>query len=428
MEFTPYQQELIAQFTSGEKIDRHHVFDRGTLREFFIIQNDPAIWGLILTVLEGQGIRASRIERAVEDAHRRHNGQGSSAEGYPSPQSGTTILETAYPPPTYFVHGMLHHGLTLIAGKMKRGKSYLALHMAMDISFGRKAFQALNTTQSRVLYVSLEDHPPLIQDRLKKIQPNLASLPDLDFIYTLPQLGEGALDALQHYVAHGEYRVIIIDTIGRVTPDFGAQRRQMNEYTKVTHLLGPLQTWANEHHIAVVLIDHVRKAEADDIFDTVMGTSAKMGIADHGIVYQRKDYDPDALLHMRGRWTGDDKIILTMVDGHLEFLGQGEQYDLSREQKQVLKALEEEHIPMKIQEIMATVGVPQGQYARFKKILQRMIRDGLIDRTGHGFYCALQRAEYEEPEMVSRASSTAHDAVVRQQEDEDDTIDDLIED
>jgi hypothetical protein len=173
----------------------------------------------------------------------------------------------------------------------------------------------------------------------------------------------------------------------------------MNEYSKVTHLLAPLQTWANEQHLSVVLIDHVRKAEADDIFDTVMGTSAKMGVADHGIVYQRKDYDPDALLHMRGRWIGDDKIILTMVDGHLEFLGQGEQYDLSREQRQILKALEDDHLPMKIQEIMKTVGVPDGQYGRFKKILQRMIHDGLIDRTGHGSYCALKHSDYDDSDV-----------------------------
>jgi hypothetical protein len=127
-----------------------------------------------------------------------------------------------------------------------------------------------------------------------------------------------------------------------------------------------------------------------------MGTSAKMGIADHGIVYQRKDYDNDALLHMRGRWIGDDKIILTLVDGHLEFLGQGEQYDLSREQKQILRALEQEGLPMKIHDLMATVGTPQGQYARFKKMLYRMRGEGLIDQTGHGLYCALRRADYDD--------------------------------
>jgi hypothetical protein len=394
MELTTKQYELLDTVEKGASQDTLHNEDN--LCEFWQMMRHKGIKSRILTAIRKAGITLEPWLDALEDARKRRNGHTPHDTTLPRPESGSHILATTYPPPTYFVQGMLHHGLTLIAGKMKRGKSYLALHMAMDISFGRKAFQALSTIKARVLYVSLEDHQPLIQKRLKDIQPNIETLPDVDFIYSLPSLGEGALEALQDYVKQDGYRVIIIDTVGRVTPDFGTQRRQMNEYAKVTHLLGPLQQWANEAHLAIVMIDHVRKAEADDIFDTVMGTSAKMGIADHGIVYQRKDYDPDALLHMRGRWIGDDKIILTLVDGHLEFLGQGEQYDLSREQRQILKALEDDHLPMKIQELMKTVGVPEGQYGRFKKILQRMIRDGLIDRTGHGSYCALKRADYDD--------------------------------
>jgi hypothetical protein len=394
---TPLQYELLDQLETDATPDTWHA--EANLCQISLMIKQKAIKSRVQRAARRAGLFWETLVEAMEEARTHAQGTAPLDTHLPLPQSGSDILATHYPPPTYFVQGMLHQGLTLLAGKMKRGKSYLALNMAMDIAFGRKAFQALDTTKSRVLYVSLEDHPPLIQDRLRKIQPNLQSLPDLDFIYELPPLGEGAMEALQQYVLQRGYRVIIVDTIGRVTPDFGSQRRQMNEYSKVTHLLGPLQQWANAAQIALIMIDHVRKAEADDIFDTVMGTSAKMGIADHGIVYQRKEYDPDALLHMRGRWIGDDKIILTLVDGHLEFLGQGEQYDLSREQKSILKALTDERLPMKINDLMASCGVPQGQYARFKKMLQRMLRDGVIDRTGHGLYCALTRAEYDDSDI-----------------------------
>lgn len=399
MEFTE-QQYILLDTIEKKGASQDTLHNPAHLALLRSMMRDKVLKSRILTAIRKAGIPLDTWMEAMEEAYKRQNGHTPRDVTLARPESGSQILAAIYPPPTYFVQGMLHQGLTLLAGKMKRGKSYLALHMAMDISFGRQAFQALDTIKARVLYVSLEDHAPLIQKRLRDIQPNLETLPDVDFVYTLPSLGDGALEALQDYVRHDGYRVIIIDTIGRVTPDFGAQRRQMNEYSKVTHLLGPLQQWANEAHIALMMIDHVRKAEADDIFDTVMGTSAKMGVADHGIVYQRKDYDPDALLHMRGRWIGDDKIILTLVEGHLEFLGQGEQYDLSREQRHILKALEEDGLPMKIQELMKSVGVPEGQYGRFKKLLQRMVRDGLIDRTGHGAYCALKRADYDDSDLV----------------------------
>jgi hypothetical protein len=282
---------------------------------------------------------------------------------------------------------------------MKRGKSYLALDMAISISFGHRAFRHVPTTQSRVLYVSLEDSSPLVQHRVRQIHPTITTFPSLDVVHDFPSLGAGCLDELQQQIEARHYGVVILDTLGRLTPDVSTQRKKVNEYEAMTALLGPLQRYANDAHVAIVLVDHVRKAEADDLFDTIMGTSAKMGVADHAIVYQRKDGDMEALLHMRGRWINDDKMVLTMADGHLEFLGSGEQYDLSREQRQVLKTLHDEGLPMKIQELMQTLGVPQGQYGRFKKVLQRMRAEGLVAHTERGAYCAMRRADYDDSDL-----------------------------
>ena len=356
-------------------------------------QNVPLYRGVLLDGLRTLHIYIPDFERALDEVERRQE------RPHLTPTSLTTVMHTDYPKPIFFVAKLLHEGLTLLAGKMKRGKSYLALDMAISISFGHLAFRRVPTQQAKVLYVSLEDSFPLIQDRVTRIHPTITTFPALDVVHDFPTLGNGCLDEIQHQVDEHGYGVVILDTLGRLTPDLSSQRKKVNEYEAMTALIGPLQRYANDAHIAIVMIDHVRKAEADDLFDTIMGTSAKMGVADHAIIYQRKDTDLEALLHMRGRWIGDDKLVLTMADGHLEFLGQGEQYDLSREQRRVLKALEDEGLPLKIEPLMRALNLPQGQYARFRQVLSRMVKATLIDRTGQGAYCALRRADYDDSEI-----------------------------
>src|SRR5262245_7382398 len=129
------------------------------------------------------------------------------------PQSATELLAKTFPPLRCFVDEILAEGLTILAGKPKKGKSYLALDMSLAIACGREAFRKFPTEQARVLYVALEDGERRLQRRLRAIQPNLATPPNLEFLYTFPRLGEGALEALSQLMER--YQVIILDTIGR---------------------------------------------------------------------------------------------------------------------------------------------------------------------------------------------------------------------
>jgi RecA-family ATPase len=383
MVFTPYQQQLIGQLTSGEKIDRHHVFDRGTLRELYVIQQDPAIWGLIVTILEQQGIRGNRLETAITDAHRFQNGTG--ADRFPHPQTATDLLAKTFDPLRCFVDGILAEGLTILAGKPKKGKSYLALDMSLSIAVGRQAFLHFETEQVKVLYVSLEDGERRLQRRLLQIQSNLATPDGLDFLYEFPRLGEGALEAIDYYSR--TYSVIIIDVIGRILPPQTPARKSLSEYQEMTDTFGPIQQLAQDRRIAFVMIDHVRKASADDAGDTIMGSQGKFGAADHALIYSRKGEEKDGVLNIMSRDLDEKKFVLTLNEGHLEFLGEGEAFEMDSEQNRIIKILEEERRPMGIQEIMRAMGLEEHHYKRFRALMHRLYNDDRIGRTNkRGLY------------------------------------------
>lgn len=73
--------------------------------------------------------------------------------------SAAELMDTEFPVSNYLIEKLMGKGLYILAGPPKVGKSWLVLWMAHCISLGLPLWQ-LQTTQSGVLYVSLEGYTP----------------------------------------------------------------------------------------------------------------------------------------------------------------------------------------------------------------------------------------------------------------------------
>ena len=306
-------------------------------------------------------------------------------ETYPLPTSATALLAKTFPPLRCFVDELLAEGFTILAGKPKKGKSYLALDMSLSIAVGRQAFMKFATEQAKVLYVSLEDGERRLQRRLLQIQSNLKTPDGLDFLYSFPRLGDGAFEALTHYAQH--YQIIIVDTVGRILPAQSPDRKSLSEYQALTDVLGPIQQLALDNRMAIVMIDHLRKAGADDDLDAIMGSQGKAGAADHALMYSRKGEEKDGVLKVISRDLEQEQFVLSMVGGHLEFLGKGEVYELDAEHNKIIRILEEEARPMAIPDIMKALGIQgEAHYKRFRVVMHRLYSEDRVGRTKRGLY------------------------------------------
>jgi hypothetical protein len=355
--------------------------DPTTLRAVASLRTDKRAWSRVITAARRHGIVLDPWIDALDEAIRHANG----AASFPTPTPGRVILATEHDPLQRFVEEVLVEGLTLLAGKPKKGKSYLALDMSLSIAVGRQAFLKFPTMHSKVLYVSLEDGERRIKRRLLSIQHNLTTPDGLDFLFAFPRLGDGALEALTYYAA--TYQVIVIDILGRMLPPQIPMNKSLSEYQQFMDLLGPIQKMAEHLHVAIILIDHMRKASAEDDIDTIIGSQGKGGSADHILIYARKGEEKDGVLKVSGRDLEEEKFVLSLVDGHLEFLGKGEIYNLDSEQNKIITILAEEHRPLSTQEIMKAMGI-QGDthYQRFRKVLYRLYADDRIGRTKRGLF------------------------------------------
>src|SRR5207245_2096837 len=70
----------------------------------------------------------------------------------------------------YVVPGIIPEGLTILAGKPKIGKSWLALDLALAIPGGRYVLGDLKPAPGDVLYCALEDNKRRLWKRTRKIE------------------------------------------------------------------------------------------------------------------------------------------------------------------------------------------------------------------------------------------------------------------
>ena len=104
------------------------------------------------------------------------------------------LLSWELPPVRWAIPDILPEGLTLLAGKPKLGKSWLALSAALSIAAGGVALGTQPVAKGDVLYLALEDNARRLQSRARQILASMTEIPSgIEFALDWPRLGEGGL-------------------------------------------------------------------------------------------------------------------------------------------------------------------------------------------------------------------------------------------
>lgn len=194
------------------------------------------------------------------------------------------------------VKGLIVEGLTLLCGASKIGKSWLVLQMCAAVAAGAP-FLGRQTAPGAVLYLAYEDSERRLKDRLQR--QHSAPGGNLQFDTHIIPLDGGLLDALTGWVERNpSARLIVIDTLQKVR---GQTPSRANAYAEDYKVMARLKTFADLHHVAVVVVHHLCKRETDDPFDKISGSTGLMGAADTAIIITRKRGEDDATVSFTGR-------------------------------------------------------------------------------------------------------------------------------
>lgn len=242
------------------------------------------------------------------------------------------------PAPRWAVPEILPEGLTILAGKPKMGKSWLALQAALSVAGGGVAFGKIRVDPGRVLYLSLEDTRRRMQSRLRLLLGDGACPRGLAIATSWPRVEDCGLASLSEWLRlHPDTRLVVIDTFGKFRAEPSANG---NAYTEDYSAMSAIKSVADTQGTSILVVHHLRKMQTEDPLDSVSGSLGLTGAADGTLVLTRTRGSSEASLYLTGRDVEEAQLALKWdVHTAWTFMGDAALYARTREQEEVLAIL-----------------------------------------------------------------------------------------
>jgi len=297
------------------------------------------------------------------------------------------LLSANLPEPNFIVPKYLPEGLTILAGKPKIGKSWMALGLALSVARGLP-FLDERCCKGQVFYFALEDNQRRLKTRLQKLMPFEGQLPDnfnIGELGSLEKLDSGGLHQLGNLVnANPDTKLIVIDTLVKVKP----QPKRQNTYEEDSAVMGDLQKITSYHGIALIVVHHVRKMESEDVYDTISGSMGLQGVADTmWVLTNNRSRDKGtAELSVKGRDLEEDLNLALKFNkdtAYWESQGDAAMVRISLERQSIIDVLQDNGGEMSPTTIASELGKKRDSV---KALLNKMKKDGFVDSPSRGKY------------------------------------------
>jgi RecA-family ATPase len=237
------------------------------------------------------------------------------------------------------VKDLVPEGLTILAGRPKIGKSWMALELAIGIALGKTVLGGINVEQGDVLYACLEDNQRRLKRRVMKLlSPFSSEWPErLTLATQWRRLDQGGIADINDWCNDApKPRLVLLDTLAGVRP---ARSGTDTLYEGDYRALRDLHRMANDRGLGVVVLHHTRKMDADDPVDTISGSLGLAGCADTCLILARSS--KGTTLYVRGRdiEEGERAVIFGSENCNWTLLGDAAEVYRSDSRSKILEVL-----------------------------------------------------------------------------------------
>lgn len=295
------------------------------------------------------------------------------------------IMEMEIEPVKWFIPDFLPSGLTIIAGPPKIGKSFFCWNMALSVALGGTAFSSIDVEEARnVSYVSLEDPPALLKDRLQLMSGDLIP----SNLHVISNFNDNKLDSvgiriIEQHIDETDTELLIIDTWQHVCPIID---KKGTSYEIDYQTLIPIQQFSHRKNIGIILVTHTRKAiDVDNVFNQIQGSVGMQASCDTLMMLSHNSGSKS--LHLSGRRIRQEEYALTISEGIWQLEGTSEDFQKSELRFEILGILREAgEDGLKGVDIIDLTGKRDDL---IRQTLRRMVKDGEIDqpkKRGEYFY------------------------------------------
>jgi hypothetical protein len=299
-------------------------------------------------------------------------------------KSAADLQHQVFEPIKWIAENILPEGLSMLVGKPKVGKSWMALDLGLAVASGG-IFLGERCEDGDVLALFLEDNERRLQSRITAmLGANKADWPRrLSYSTEWPRLSDGGTELIEEWIKSvPKPRLIIVDILERVR-DRTSSKSNASAYTTDYEALTALHRIATEHRLSILVLHHQRKAAAEDLMDTVSGTGGLGGALDTLLVLGKDEVG--SFLYGRGRDLEEFRhAVQQSKDMRYQNLGSRPEAQGSPERKLIVAALFRAKEPMAVRDIAKAV--PSMKYVNVKNRLAEMHKDGEVETVARGVY------------------------------------------
>lgn len=311
--------------------------------------------------------------------------KASKGQTLPKPIGALTLLHKQIAPPEWVLTGLLPVGLTILAGKPKCGKSWLAYDLVLALSTGAEML-GVTPVEGPALMLALEDTEYRLQDRMRTLLLDEKPTDDAQILTSC-----AGVDELAGLMEQTAYRLVVVDTLQRFRPKAAGSG---NAYAKDYDDLAALKALADKHGASILVIHHTRKQASADPFDEVSGTLGLNGCADTILVLKREPSTDYGTLHIRGRDVEEQSTGLRFAAG--KWRRHGEFTATPNAKQAAIMALLDQSDPLSPKQVAEHIlgKAPTEQEANnMAKGLNRLAEKLFIAKVGHGKYWSITKEQ-----------------------------------
>lgn len=297
------------------------------------------------------------------------------------------ITDTTIQPPQALIPGLIPCGFTIIGGRPKVGKTYLALQLGLGLASGGLVLGRIATNGPRdVLYLALEDGPARIKARLQQLSEVAAPSDQLSFVFDA--IPEELLAFLSEWAQDHPGGVIVVDTLARVLPRPKAQR---NAYEESYANLSTLADLTRAYNVNLIGIHHLRKGNPDpdntDITAELAGGTGYAAVPD-GILILRPGPGYTELHVICRDWPRE--VYALEFEGHWIFRGRAEDVRLTEQQREILELARAYGGRITASQLAKALGITRSAAGSY---LARLAARGILRREPDGSYTPAKGGE-----------------------------------
>lgn len=315
------------------------------------------------------------------------------------------LLERDIPVREWLIPDLLPIGLTLFAAAPKMGKSITMLTLALQTAVGQSGIDG------SALYLALDDsdedrYTERSRDILEGIKVPHSKMEV--WFDDVCKLDEGLLFQFkQHLDEHPDTKLVLIDVWANIAPKRGSDNIYQEDY----QAMKPLQSFAKNHKLAIVVLHHTRKKkDLDDWANNINGSNGLQAAVDTVWYMDKPRGEQTPILHVRGRDIREERALR---------VGLGDMYspwvDLSEPAAppglsvpdRVLALLDSVSYPMAPRQIHeALADVPLNTVQRACK---RLLYARKIQQSWYGLYASLNISQVNKTDIAPYIPPNGHD-------------------